>query len=387
MHVAVVIGTRPEAIKLAPVVHELHRQGVETSIISTGQHRDMLDQMLLDFGIEPDIALSTMRPNQRLSDLTAVLVERLGETLRKLGPDYLLVQGDTTSAMCGALCGFYEGIPVGHVEAGLRTGSLESPFPEEANRKLAAVLATTHFCPTEANKQNLLAEGVPRHRITVTGNTVIDSLFWAVNRVEWQLPAFPALRPQRILLTLHRRENHGAVMARICEAITQIVRERDVDVVFPLHKSPAVRDIVIPLLRGVEGVILSEPLGYFDLVQTLASCDLVLTDSGGLQEEAPALGKPVLVLRDTTERAEAIESGVALLVGTEAGNIRNETLRLLDNSDAYRAMAQVRNPFGDGHASERIVSSVLASDLREPTEVVSAALFAANLDPVALQVV
>lgn len=359
MHVAVVIGTRPEAIKLARVIHRLWSEGVATSIISTGQHRDMLDQMLLEFGIAPDVELSTMSLNQRLSDLTAVLVERLGQCLRRLEPDYLLVQGDTTSAMCGALCGFYEGIPVGHVEAGLRTGDLRSPFPEEANRKLAAVLATQHFCPTEASRQNLLAEGVRPNRIVVTGNTVIDSLLWAVEQTERRAPAFPAVRPRRILLTLHRRENHGAVMARICRAITKIVQERDVEVVFPLHKSPAVRDVVVPLLRDIEGVTLSEPLGYFDLVQTLASCDLVLTDSGGLQEEAPALGKPVLVLRDTTERVEAIEAGVALLVGTEAGNIQRETLRLLDNGDAYQAMARVRNPFGDGHASERIVNKLV----------------------------
>jgi UDP-N-acetylglucosamine 2-epimerase (non-hydrolysing) len=361
MHVAIVIGTRPEAIKLAPVIHELRARGVQTSIVSTGQHRDMLDQMLLQFGIEPDVELATMRPNQRLSDLTAILLERLGATLRDLAPDYMLVQGDTTSAMSGALCGFYENIPVGHVEAGLRTGDSRNPFPEEANRKLAAVLATTHFCPTETSKRNLLTEGVLPQRITVTGNTVIDALLWANKQTRSAEPVFPTTRPRRILITLHRRENHGATMAGICQAITQIVQERDVEVVFPLHKSPAVRDVVIPRLQHTDGVMLSEPLDYFSLVQTLASCDLVLTDSGGLQEEAPTLGKPVLVLRDTTERAEAIQAGVALLVGTTAANIQRHTLRLLDNTDAYQAMARVSNPFGDGHASERIVTNLLAS--------------------------
>ena len=220
------------------------------------------------------------------------------------------------------------------------------------------VLAADHFCPTEASRTNLLREGVAPHAISVTGNTVIDSLVWAVEQGKDRPAVFPMLRARRILLTLHRRENHGAVTARICQAITEIVKTRDVEVVFPLHKSPAVRDIVVPLLHGVDGVMLSEPLGYLDLARTLASCDLVLTDSGRLQEEAPALGKPVLVLRDTTERPEALEAGVAKLTGTDAENIQRETLRLLDDDRAYAAMARVANPFGDGHASERIVTRI-----------------------------
>jgi UDP-N-acetylglucosamine 2-epimerase (non-hydrolysing) len=361
MHVAVVMGTRPEAIKLAPVIHELGRQNVQTSVISTGQHREMLDQILEEFDVEPDVELSTMNTAQKLSDLTAVVVDGLGRALRRLEPDYVLVQGDTTTALCGALCGFYERVPVGHVEAGLRTGNLASPFPEEANRKAVTAFATDHFCPTAASRANLLREGVAPQAVSVTGNTVIDSLLWAIEQGRHRPATFPTLRPRRILLTLHRRENHGVVMAGICQAITEIVETRDVEVIFPLHKSPAVREVVVPLLHGVDGVILSEPLGYLDLAQTLASCDLVLTDSGGLQEEAPALGKPVLVLRDTTERPEAIEAGVARLIGTSADSIRRETLRLLDDERAYGAMARVANPFGDGHASERIVARIAAA--------------------------
>lgn len=361
MHVAVVMGTRPEAIKLAPVVHELARQNVHTSVISTGQHREMLDQIFEEFGIEPDVELSTMNTAQELSDLSALVIDRLGRALRSLEPDYVLVQGDTTTALCGALCGFYERMPVGHVEAGLRTGDLASPFPEEANRKVVTVLAADHFCPTATSRANLLREGVAPHSVSVTGNTVIDSLLWAVEQARHRPAVFPTLRPRRILLTLHRRENHGPVMAGICQAIIDIVKTRDVEVIFPLHKSPAVREVVVPLLHGVDGVMLSEPLGYLDLAQTLASCDLVLTDSGGLQEEAPSLGKPVLVLRDTTERPEAIKAGVAMLIGTTPERIRRETLLLLDDDLAYSAMARVANPFGDGHASERIVAQIAAA--------------------------
>jgi UDP-N-acetylglucosamine 2-epimerase (non-hydrolysing) len=362
LHVAVVIGTRPEAIKLAPVVRELRRRSARVTVVSTGQHRHMLDQMLDQFEIVPDLELATMRPQQRLSDLTAALAGRLGRGLRKLRPDYVLVQGDTTSAMCGALCAFYEGIPVGHVEAGLRSGSVNSPFPEEANRKLVAVVSAHHFCPTPRSAEALLAEGVPADHIFVTGNTVVDMLHWAIGHHGLHARVPPPRRSRRILLTLHRRENHGAPMQSVCGAIRQIVEHRDVEVLFPVHKAPAVREVVMPMLGATAGVTLCEPMDYLCLAGTLASSDLVLTDSGGLQEEAPALGKPVLVLRDTTERLEAVEAGVARVIGTLASDVYAETLRLLDDEVAYASMAKGLSPFGDGRASERIVHEVLAAE-------------------------
>jgi UDP-N-acetylglucosamine 2-epimerase (non-hydrolysing) len=357
MRVSVVLGTRPEAIKLAPVIRAFGEQpGCECMVVSTGQHREMLDPMLAAFGIEPDVELAAMRPRQSLSGLTALLVESLGETFREEQPDAVLVQGDTTSAFCGALAAFYESIPVGHVEAGLRTGDLRSPFPEEANRRLVGTLARWHFCPTPASRRNLLAEGVPAQRIFVTGNTVIDALLWARGRAGGQVPL--KTRPRRILLTLHRRENQGETMRGLAMAIRDLAARGDVDVVFPVHLNPAVREVVMPLLSEVEGVHLCEPLGYFAFVDALDSADLVLTDSGGLQEEAPSLGKPVLVLRGTTERPEAVSAGVARLVGTDRGAVYRAACELLDSPDIYRAMACAANPFGDGHAAERIVAEL-----------------------------
>jgi UDP-N-acetylglucosamine 2-epimerase (non-hydrolysing) len=364
MKVAVVVGTRPEAIKLAPVIHELERQeGVKGLVVSTGQHREMLDQMFEAFEITPDIDLELMRTNQKLSDLTAALVAGLGEVLRSSEPDWVIVQGDTSTAFCGALAAFYEGIPVAHVEAGLRTGDLRSPFPEEANRKLTGSLADLHFCPTVRNRNNLLAEGVDPERILVVGNTVIDALLWTVSRVRSSL--LPKTRTRRILVTLHRRENQGEVMRRAAQAVRRLASRGDVEVVFPVHKSPAVRRTVLPVLEGVEGVLLCEPLDYFALVEVLDSCEFVLTDSGGLQEEAPTLGKPSLVLRDTTERPEAIEAGVARLIGTEPDDIYRAARELLDNEVAYRAMTTPVNPYGDGLASNRIVAAISESELRE----------------------
>ncbi len=357
MKVVVVLGTRPEAIKLAPVVWALRESpDAECVIVSTGQHREMLDSMLAAFGIEPDIELAAMRPRQSLSGLTALLVESLGSTFRDEQPDAVLVQGDTTSAFCGALAAFYEDIPVGHVEAGLRTGNLRSPFPEEANRKLVGTLAQWHFCPTHISRQNLIDEGVPSERIFVTGNTVIDALLWARGQSGGQIP--PKTRPRRILLTLHRRENQGEAMRGLAMAIRDLAVRGDVDVVFPVHLNPAVRDVVLPVLSGVDGIHLCEPLGYFAFVDALDSADLVLTDSGGLQEEAPSLGKPVLVLRDTTERPEAVSAGVARLVGTNREIVYRAACELLDSPDLYRAMACAANPFGDGHAAERVVAEL-----------------------------
>jgi UDP-N-acetylglucosamine 2-epimerase (non-hydrolysing) len=359
MRVAAVLGTRPEVIKLAPVVFELRRNpDTDCIVVATGQHREMLDQMLEQFELETDIDLGVMRPDQRLSDLTAELMRGLGKALTKLRPDWVLVQGDTTTTLCGALAAFYESVPVGHVEAGLRSGDEHSPFPEEANRRLVTRLAELHLCPTPGSAANLIAESVPAEQVHVTGNTVIDALHWAVERARALPSPVPRTRPRRILLTLHRRESHGQAMRQICEVVTKLMWRGDTEVVFPVHPSPAVREVVGPALAGVAGVHLCEPLDYLDFIHVLDSCDLVLTDSGGLQEEAPALGKPVLVLRDTTERPEAVEAGVARLVGTTPAVIYAAVSRLLDDPDAYRAMAHAETPFGDGHASARIAMAL-----------------------------
>jgi UDP-N-acetylglucosamine 2-epimerase (non-hydrolysing) len=359
MRVAAVMGTRPEVIKLAPVVSELRRRGrAECVVVATGQHREMLDQMLEQFELEVDVDLAVMRPAQRLADLTAELVRGLGETVDEVRPDWVLVQGDTSTAFCGALAAFYDDTPVAHVEAGLRTGHHRSPFPEEANRRLVARLATLHLCPTPSNAANLRGEGVAESSIVVTGNTVVDALLWAVERARAMEPPVRRLRPRRILLTIHRRESHGAAMRAVCGAVRGLCARGDVEVVFPVHRSPAVREVVVPELSGVEGVQLCEPVDYLSAVHLLDSCDLVLSDSGGLQEEAPALGKPVLVLRETTERGEAVDAGVARLVGTDPDAILAAVQALLDDPVAYAAMARRANPFGDGRASARVVTAL-----------------------------
>lgn len=363
MRVCVIVGTRPEAIKLAPVVHALEgTPGVACSVVSTGQDRQMLDQALDVFGILPDVELSAMRSARQLGDLTARLVSDLGETLTRLAPDRVLVQGDTTTALCGALAAYYAAIPVGHVEAGLRTADLYSPFPGEGNRRLVAVLADRHYAPTARSADNLLREGVAGSSIVVTGNTVIDALLWAARRTPGVPLSAPRTRSRRILVTLHRRESQGETMRQICLAIREVVETRDAEVVLPVHHSAAVRSVVHETLGEVDGVHLIEPLGYLELVAELVACDLVLTDSDGLQEEAPALAKPVLVVRDTTERPEAVEYGVARLVGTDPITIINDTTRLLDSRLAYRAMARAANPFGDGAAAQRIVDDLIGVD-------------------------
>jgi UDP-N-acetylglucosamine 2-epimerase (non-hydrolysing) len=359
MKVVTILGTRPEVIKLAPVIAELRRRpSTDSVIVSTGQHREMLDQMLDQFELKADVDLGAMRPKQRLSDLTADLVRGLGNTLASVRPDWVLVQGDTTTALCGALAAFYEDVPVAHVEAGLRSGHNRSPFPEEANRRVVSQLASLHLCPTAGSAANLCAEAVPEERVHVTGNTVIDALVWAVRRARSLLPPVRRMRSRRVLLTLHRRESHGDRMRGVCDAVRELARRGDTEFVFPVHRSPAVRDVVLPQLIDVEGVHLCEPLDYFSFVHVLDSCDLVLTDSGGLQEEAPTLGKPVLVLRDTTERPEAVRAGVARLVGTSPRVIVETAATLLDDPAAYAAMAHPENPFGDGRASPRIVQAL-----------------------------
>jgi UDP-N-acetylglucosamine 2-epimerase (non-hydrolysing) len=356
MRVVTVLGTRPEVIKLAPVITELRSTaGTEGIVVSSGQHREMLDQTLRIFDIEPDVDLDVMQPQQRLSDLTADLVRSLGNVLAELRPSWVVVQGDTTTTMCAALAAFYESVPVAHVEAGLRTGDRLAPFPEEVNRSVVARLADLHFCPTPRSAANLIRESVREEDVDVTGNTVIDSLLWAVEHARLIDPPVPRTRPRRILLTLHRRESHGEAMRSVCEAVRRFVSRPDVEIVFPVHRSPLVRDVVQPELEGLEGIHLCEPLDYLSLVHVLDSCDVVLTDSGGIQEEAPAFGKPVLVLRDTTERPEAVEAGVARLVGTNSNAIVAGVSSLLDDPIAYARMARTENPFGDGQAGKRIV--------------------------------
>lgn len=361
----VVLGTRPEAIKLAPVIRSMTASSLfQPVVVTTGQHREMLQQMLgmLGVGVKSDLAV--MRDRQRLSELTARLVDGLGTAIRTERPDLVVVQGDTTTALCGALAAFYERVPVAHVEAGLRTGVLDNPFPEELNRRLIGRVARWHFAPTARAAGHLRAEGVPAEQVITTGNTVVDNLLWVLAEGAGR----SAFRTdgRRVLLTLHRRENQGDRMRSMGAALRRLADRGDVEIVLPLHRSPAVREALLPALAGHPGVRVVDPLDYLDFAATLEACDLVLTDSGGLQEEAPSLGKPALVLRTTTERPEAVEAGAARLVGTDPETILAAAERLLDDPDAYRRMAGAGNPFGDGHAAERIVARLTEDFEGEP---------------------
>jgi UDP-N-acetylglucosamine 2-epimerase (non-hydrolysing) len=370
--VAVFMGTRPEAIKMAPVVAALRRSpDLDCRVVATGQHREMFQQVADQFGFAVDADLQVMRPDQSLAMLTARLMERIDGWLEAARPDLALVQGDTTTVLVAALACFYRKIPIGHVEAGLRTGNIWSPFPEEVNRRLASPIVTLHFAPTESAKAALLREGVPAAAVEVTGNTVIDALLMEVERQ--REPGLRAAvhaslgtllgddwdRVPFVLITGHRRENFGEGIEQICEAVTALGRRYpDHRFVYPVHLNPNVERNVRRLLGDVPTVRLVEPQGYRNFVALMAACRLVLTDSGGVQEEAPSLGKPVLVMRDTTERPEGVAAGTALLVGPRASAIVEETSRLLDHRDAYDAMANAVNPYGDGRAAERIVARV-----------------------------
>jgi UDP-N-acetylglucosamine 2-epimerase (non-hydrolysing) len=368
--VAVFMGTRPEAIKMAPVVAALRRGSeLECRVVATGQHREMFQQVADQFGFAVDADLRVMRPNQTLAMLTARLMERIDGWLEEARPDIALVQGDTTTVLVAALACFYRRIPIGHVEAGLRTGNIWSPFPEEVNRRLASPIVTLHFAPTESAKAALLREGVAEEAIEVTGNTVIDALLMEVARqqepaLQRQVHASLAAllgddwdRVPFVLITGHRRENFGEGIEQICEAISALARRYSGHrFVYPVHLNPNVERHVRRLLGDVPSVRLIEPQGYRSFVALMAACRLVLTDSGGVQEEAPSLGKPVLVMRDTTERPEGVAAGTALLVGPRAVAIVEHTSRLLDRPEAYEAMANAVNPYGDGHAAARIVA-------------------------------
>jgi UDP-N-acetylglucosamine 2-epimerase (non-hydrolysing) len=359
---AVIFGTRPEAIKLAPLIRRMADKPdrFQPITIATAQHREMLDQVLELFSIKPDHDLSILRPRQTLAEITASAISGLDSVLSKEKPDFVVVQGDTTTTFAGALSAFYHKIPVAHVEAGLRTQDKANPFPEEINRRMTSVIADVHCAPTEKAFQNLLAEGIGSDRVWLTGNTVIDAL---KDVASWNRKCdYPVLKRvaaenlRMLFVTSHRRENQGEPQEEICRALIELVKIfRGILVVFPVHLSPAVRDTVLPRLKDQDRIVLLDPIDYLATIQFMKHSYLVLTDSGGIQEEAPSLGKPVLVLRTTTERQEGILAGTARLVGTNAARIVDEASNLLCSSESYRKMSHATNPYGDGRACERIL--------------------------------
>jgi UDP-N-acetylglucosamine 2-epimerase (non-hydrolysing) len=362
--ILVVVGTRPEAIKLSPVVRELRsRPEFQVRVCATAQHRQLLDQVLTAFGIEADHDLNLMRPDQTLAQTTARILSALEPVLAEERPAMVLVQGDTTTTLCGALGAFYQRIPVGHVEAGLRTWDYSRPFPEELNRVLTTRLSTLHFAATEWARSNLLAEGIPADRIAVTGNSGIDAVLYVRDRLErgdllgreW-----PELDPDRKLMvvTAHRRESFGEGFERICEALARLAARPDVQIVYPVHPNPNVTDPVRRRLGGLANVVLIEPLDYVPFVDLMRRAWILLTDSGGVQEEGPSLGKPILVMREKTERPEAVEAGTVRLVGTDVERIVSEAVRLLEDPEEYRRRSRVHNPYGDGQASRRIADLI-----------------------------
>lgn len=358
--VMTVFGTRPEAIKMAPLIKELQkRQNIQTIVCVTAQHRQMLDQVLETFQIIPDYDLDIMKQGQTLSQITSRVLIGLEQVIQKEQPDLVLVHGDTTTTYAGALAAYYQQVAIGHVEAGLRTYCKYSPFPEEMNRQMVGVMADYHFAPTELSKENLLKEGKPETSVFVTGNTAIDAMKTTVKE-SYEHPQLTWAKDSRlIMLTAHRRENLGQPMRHMFQAIKRIVNEHsDVKVIYPIHMNPLVRDTAKEIFNDHERIRLIEPLEVFDFHNFLAQSYLILTDSGGIQEEAPSLGKPVLVLRDTTERPEGIAAGTLKLAGTEEETIYTMTKTLLTDQKAYEAMAHAANPYGDGHASERIADAI-----------------------------
>ena len=367
MKVLSVYGTRPEAIKMAPLVNLLDStDGFDSRVCVTAQHREMLDQVLDLFSITPHFDLNVMKPGQSLSDITSEVLKRLSEVFKTFTPDIVLVHGDTSTTLAASLAAYYHQIPVGHVEAGLRTGDIYSPWPEEVNRKAAGAIARLHFAPTKQAKLNLLSEAVADDQITVTGNTVIDALLDVVDRLN-SSPELAAIQDellglgdtQRIVLvTGHRRESFGQGFENICAALARLALRDDVTLVYPVHLNPNVREPVEKLLGNRLNIKLIPPLEYLPFVHLMNRADLILTDSGGIQEEAPSLGKPVLVMRNTTERPEAVESGTVRLVGSDESLIFAEASRLLDDATAYDAMSFAHNPYGDGKAASRIIETL-----------------------------
>jgi UDP-N-acetylglucosamine 2-epimerase (non-hydrolysing) len=374
-----VIGTRPEAVKMAPVVRLLKdTPGIESRICVTAQHRQMLDQVLELFQIEPHYDLDLMRENQSMAQISAGIFTHLDPVLEEFQPDWVLAEGDTTTVVTTSLLAFYRRIKFGHVEAGLRTHNKWHPFPEEINRRLATVIADLHFAPTQLSRQNLLNESIPNETIIVTGNPVIDALTYVaqqeepeeikellgrleIHRTESSVPETRRL----ILITAHRRENFGEPMENICHAIKQLASREDAELVYPVHLNPNVQEPVNRILKNVPHVTLLPPLDYLPMVHLMKCATLILTDSGGIQEEAPAFGIPVLVLRETTERPEGVEAGTLKVVGMETSRILEEATRLLDDPAAYLEMAKAVNPYGDGHAAERIVSALVKTSIEQ----------------------
>lgn len=368
-----IFGTRPEAIKMAPLALALAAdERFDAKVCVTGQHREMLDQVLDLFGIQPEFDLSIMKPGQDLTDITTAILQGMKTVFAEFKPDMVLVHGDTATTLAASLVAYYHQIPVAHVEAGLRTGNIYSPWPEEANRKLTSAITTLHFAPTDTSKANLLREGIAEDSIVVTGNTVIDALLDVVKRLDKdealrKEAAAPTafLDPSRriILVTGHRRESFGDGFERICHALIEIAQQHpDVDIVYPVHLNPNVREPVNRLLQGIDNVHLIAPLDYLPFVHLMSRSHIILTDSGGIQEEAPSLGKPVLVMRDTTERPEAVTAGTVTLVGTDTTAIVKEINRLLIDPKAYEAMSYAHNPYGDGMACQRIIDSLSRCD-------------------------
>ncbi|MBS4539143.1 UDP-N-acetylglucosamine 2-epimerase (non-hydrolyzing) [Clostridium sp. D2Q-11] len=360
-----VFGTRPEAIKMAPLVKELEKtEGIEPIVCVTAQHREMLDQVLDLFHITPDYDLNIMKDRQTITGITTRVLEGIEEVISKEKPDMILVHGDTTTTFAASLAAFYQKVPVGHVEAGLRSRDKYSPYPEEMNRSLAGRIASIHFAPTISNKENLLKENIEEKNIVVTGNTVIDALIATIDEnykfEEDILNKIDFDNKKVILLTSHRRENLGQPMINIFNSVKRTVEENeDVEVVFPVHLNPKVRELVNGVLEGVDRVHLIEPLEYKPFANLMAKCDLIMTDSGGIQEEAPSLGKPVIVLRTETERPEAVEAGTVKVVGVEEEDIYNELNLLINNNEEYIKMSNAVNPYGDGKACERIVKGIV----------------------------
>ena len=381
MKVLSVFGTRPEAVKMAPIVRLLKRTaGVEARVCVTAQHRQMLDQVLHLFDINPDYDLDLMREDQTLPELSAAIFTHLDPVLKEFKPDWVLVQGDTTTVAVTALLAYYNRVKVGHVEAGLRTHDKWQPFPEEINRRVAGVAADLHFAPTEWAKNNLLREGVDEKIIAVTGNPVIDALQFVAKQEEPEevksfLEKLGISNEKRetgnsspitrflLLVTAHRRENFGEPLENICSALKELASRGDVEIVYPVHLNPRVQEPVNRILKSLEHITLLPPLDYLPLVHLMKHATLILTDSGGIQEEAPAFGVPVLVLREVTERPEGVEAGALKLVGTGTSHIVREARRLLEDESAYAAMAKASNPFGDGHAAKRIVHSLLSQSV------------------------
>jgi UDP-N-acetylglucosamine 2-epimerase (non-hydrolysing) len=366
--VLVVFGTRPEAIKMAPLAKALLTDSAfETRVCVTAQHREMLDQVLELFELTPDFDLNLMKAGQTLFDVTCRVLHGVGEVLERWKPDVVLVHGDTTTTFASSLAAFYHQVAIGHVEAGLRTGNLYSPWPEEANRQLTGILTHYHFAPTESSRQNLLREGKPDERIWVTGNTVIDALIWVSDKLKHNqglqnqfAERFPFLDTDKkmILVTGHRRENFGEGFLQICQGLNQLAQRKDVQVVYPVHLNPNVQKPVKEILGDNPDIHLIEPQDYLPFVYLMQQSHFIITDSGGIQEEAPALGKPVLVMRDTTERPEAVKAGTVKLVGANAKQIVEQAVQLLEDSEEYQRMSQAHNPYGDGKAVARILSAL-----------------------------